>query len=214
MTHPRHAPPLLDFLPPDVFTDGCRTRSFRGVPALEGRPAPASSKSPRRTYTGFFEPLTRYGRLPTSYLIQFDKRYGGHRKDRLTKLYQETAGLKAKDQLIHRSEQQWQFGGMNGQAQYRLGTGAEQHLENAGLLDHRTKRWMPATQVGPGDSHHDFFLNLAMASIEIAASKLPGLRFINHLEILKRASTDAQHANRPLKNSIPGSLMRALRVRQ
>jgi hypothetical protein len=145
---------------------------------------------------GFFEPLSRYGRLPTNHLIEFDRRYVHFRKNRLTTLYQETADYHARDQLLYRSEEQWRFGGMNGQAQYKLGVGVNKYLERYGLLDHRLAQWIPATKIGPHDDDHDLFLNLAVSSIELATVKTP-VRFVNHLEILKNAPLATQQADEP-----------------
>jgi hypothetical protein len=59
------------------------------------------------------------------------------------------------------------------------------------------KKWAEATMIGPAQKPHDYSVNNIVQEIEQSVAKA-GLRFINHLEILKRAPETAQKAPSPL----------------
>ena len=54
-----------------------------------------------------------------------------------------------------------------------------------------------------GVRHHDAGLALAMSSLEIAVRERRELRFITHIDIIRKASTEARVAVSPLSIPIP-----------
>jgi Replication-relaxation len=151
---------------------------------------------------GILEPLMRYGRLPTSYLVAF---YGGEwAKKRLERFYHEAEKLPIAQKVLLRPDELNR--NINNQIIHELGRGAFAYLHRYGLLTAETSGWVNTTKIGASErSTHDLLVCLCMASIELAIRRTPNVRFVNHLEILNyaRCSQDARSADRPLAFPVP-----------
>ena len=141
---------------------------------------------------GFFEPLTRYGFLPTRDLKAFDPRYHSRSAERLTYWFGEAAEWPRSDKPIIRHTPALRYS-INAQNQYRRGPAVYRALNK----DKDFQRLAEATIIGPYFDDHDIGLSHAVAEIELSCRK-HGLRFINHLEILENAPLHARDAAEPL----------------
>jgi hypothetical protein len=137
-----------------------------------------------------FEPLSRYARLPTNYIVAL---YGGEWvKQTLKTLYHETETLPVASQLLNRPEEINRNVGSF--AWHELGPAAFAYLNTS-------EEWVAKTKIGGHRrSAHDLHINLVTASFEIAVRRIPYLRWVGHLEILDyiKCSQTARDAKRPL----------------
>ena len=140
-----------------------------------------------------FEPLTRYGFLPTKHLIAIDRRHHTTTRSRLKKYFQETEKWPLRNKPIIRHTDALRYS-INAQAHYYRGPATFRDLNTPLQL----QKWIEATTIGPRFNDHDVLLSCSIADIEIATKKA-GLRFISHLEILKGASEKAQKAENPFE---------------
>lgn len=151
--------------------------------------------------SGFFEPLSRYGLLPTNHLVEFDKRYDRTRHKRLTKFFQETEKWKPKDKPILRyiDSEHWSI---NSQVKYARGPAAYKFLG----ISPKVQRLHESSIIGPLPDPHDIELAIHVARIELAIKKA-GLRYYSHIDVLKdEAARVAFDADKPLHIPIPGGI--------
>lgn len=164
---------------------------------------------------GIAEPLDRYGELIACQIVGLYNAIHGlpqtsrHTLARLKQLFHEADGLPATAKILIRPDYQWRYG-YNHQTIYRKAAGTSRFLLGQGIHDATTLRLVNTTRIVQitDDPHqepsdHDAALALVVSSIEIAARRIPALRFITHLDILKSASSDAQNAVSPLSIPIP-----------
>lgn len=164
---------------------------------------------------GIAEPLERYGELLSRQIVALYNAVhelptrSTHTLDRLTALFHESEQLSSTNKILIRPEYQWRYG-YNHQAIYRLAPGTGRFLHAQGLYDAATIRWANATRIvqlshdpWQQPSDHDSALSLVMSSIEIAIRRIPALRFITHLDIVRHASPEAQNAHSPLSIPLP-----------
>lgn len=140
-----------------------------------------------------FEPTTRYGFIPTKHFIAIGRRNATTTRARLKKYFHETQNWPLKNKPLLRHTDALRYS-INAQAHHYRGPAAFRDLN----IDPQTRRWIEATTIGPRFNDHDVLLSCSVSDIEIAVKKA-GLRFINHLEILRGASPEAQRADNPLE---------------
>jgi hypothetical protein len=164
---------------------------------------------------GIAEPLERYGELLSRQLVALYNAIHGlpersvHTLDRLTHLFHECEALPPTSRILIRPDYQWRYG-YNHQAIYRRAPGTGRFLHAKGFFHPPMMRWANTTRVvqlsddpRQQPSDHDAALSLVMSSIEIAIRRVPYLRFITHLDIIRHASIDAQNAASPLSIPLP-----------
>lgn len=164
---------------------------------------------------GIAEPLERYGELLSRQIVALYNAIhelparSTHTLDRLTDLFHEQEQLSPTNKILIRPDYQWRYG-FNHQAIYRRAPGTGRFLHAQGLYDPETIRWANATRIvqlshdpWQQPSDHDSALSLVMSSIEIAIRRIPALRFVTHLDIVRHASPEAQNAHSPLSIPLP-----------
>ncbi|KAB2943070.1 MAG: replication-relaxation family protein [Hyphomicrobium sp.] len=130
-------------------------------------------------------PLYRHGKLPTAYLLAF--RGGSYTagRNRLTKLYHETAGENA--HLIHRISPNWRYiNPLYRDELYDLGEKGEDILRQAGLIgEYQNPLQQKARMREMVNLPHAVMISTTTASIELAAQKFGTHRFFSWDEVLE-----------------------------
>lgn len=150
-----------------------------------------------------FEPLSRHAQLTTRQLVAFGSRYPTITKARLGELWHVTGNQRS--HYLHRLNEDVRFANhLFIEDLHRLGIEGEKLLFAKGIIP--DEAWVTASRIGGGSTSPSRVIRLAhdhMASdialdIEIG-TRLAGLAYRSHLDILRNASTSARSAKRPLQ---------------
>jgi hypothetical protein len=164
---------------------------------------------------GIAEPLERYGELLACQIVDLYNAVhelpatSRHTLARLKQLFHESEGLPATRKILLRPGYQWRYG-YNHQTIYRRAPGTGRFLLANGIYEQDDLRWAESTRIvqisadaRQAPSDHDAALSLILASLEIAVRQCRELRFVTHLDIVRKASVQAQRAANPLSIPVP-----------